>query len=203
MFAMQKDFAAMRVLIADGSGERVDDVAGTVAELGHDVIRRASGLLDVPRLTAVEHPDVAIVIVREPTDESLRMIDQIVHEAACPVIAVLDVDDRVFVNEAAKRGIFAYVSGAPDATEMQSAIDIVLRRFAEYHELEGAFGRRAVTERAKGILMERHDVDQQAAFNMLRDSARRSNRKLIDVAEAVVESRALLPGRAPERDDTT
>ena len=44
---------------------------------------------------------------------------------------------------------------------MQSAIDIVLRRFAEYHDLEGAFARTAVTERAKGILMERHGIDEQ------------------------------------------
>ena len=56
---------------------------------------------------------------------------------------------------------------------MQSAIDIVLRRFAEYHALEGGVRTPAVTERAKGILMERHDVDEHAAFNMLRDEARR------------------------------
>ena len=56
-----------------------------------------------------------------------------------------------------------------DPQEMQSSIDIVLRRFAEYHALEGAFGRRAVTERAKGILMERHNIDEQTAFSMLPD----------------------------------
>jgi AmiR/NasT family two-component response regulator len=78
---------------------------------------------------------------------------------------------------------------------MQSAIDIVLKRFAEYHALEGAFGRRAVTERAKGILMERHDIDEQAAFDMLRDQARRTHRKLVDVADAVVASRSMLPAR--------
>jgi hypothetical protein len=53
-------------------------------------------------------------------------------------------------------------------------IDIVLRRFAEYHDLEGAFGGRAVTERAKGILMERHSVDEADAFGMLRDHSRRT-----------------------------
>ena len=39
-----------------------------------------------------------------------------------------------------------------DVDDWQSSIDIVLRRFAEYHDLEGAFGRRALIERAKGIL---------------------------------------------------
>jgi AmiR/NasT family two-component response regulator len=71
----------------------------------------------------------------------------------------------------------------------------VLRRFAEYQALEGAFGRRAVTERAKGILMERHSIDEAQAFERLRSHARESNRKLIDVANAVVDSHRLLPER--------
>ena len=189
------DVARLRVLVADGPGVRLDQVTKTVAELGHDVIARESSLPEVARITAVERPDVAVVIVHEETPKALQLIDRIVREAACPVIAVLDVQDRAFINEAARRGIFAYIADGHDPEEMQSAIDIVLRRFAEYHDLEGAFGRRAVTERAKGILMERHGLDEQAAFSMLRDQARRTNHKLVDIAEAVVSSFSLLPAR--------
>jgi AmiR/NasT family two-component response regulator len=49
--------------------------------------------------------------------------------------------------------------------------DIVLRRFAEYHDLQGAFGRRALTERAKGILMERHSISEENAFELLQASS--------------------------------
>ena len=88
--------------------------------------------------------------------------------------------------------MFAHISDA-DVEDWQSSIDIVLRRFAEYQDLEGAFGRRALTERAKGILMERHGVDDDAAFEMLREHSRTSNRKLLDVASAVVDGHRLLP----------
>jgi AmiR/NasT family two-component response regulator len=186
----------LRVLVADGPGVRLDEVTRTVASLGHEVIARESSLPDVARITAAERPDVAIVIVHEGSEKALQLIDRIVHEAACPVIAVLDVQNRAFINEAAKRGIFAYIADGHDPEELQSAIDIVLRRFAEYHDLEGAFGRRAVTERAKGILMERHGVDEQEAFTMLRDRARRTNRKMVDLADAVVAGHLLLPPRA-------
>jgi AmiR/NasT family two-component response regulator len=185
----------LRVLVADGPGVRLDEVTRTVASLGHEVIARESSLPDVARITAAERPDVAIVIVHEGSEKALQLIDRIVHEAACPVIAVLDVQDRAFINEAAKRGIFAYIADGHGPEEMQSAIDIVLRRFAEYHDLEGAFGRRAVTERAKGILMERHGLDEQEAFTMLRDRARRTNRKMVDLADAVVAGHLLLPAR--------
>jgi len=193
---MDEGTPRLRVLISDGPGVRLDDVTRMVAGLGHDVIARESSLPDIAHITATEQPDVAVVIVHEGTAKALQLIDRIVHEAACPVIAVLDVQDRDFINEAAKRGIFAYIADGHDPQELQSAIDIVLRRFAEYHALEGAFGRRALTERAKGILMERHNIEEQAAFDMLRDQARRTHRKLVDVADAVVASRSMLPSRS-------
>jgi response regulator NasT len=183
----------MRVLIADGQGARLGEVTDTVASLGHDVVSHEAGLADVGSATAKLNPDVAVVIVEDSTAHSLGMIDRIVREAACPVIAVLDVRDRAFINEAARRGIFAYVMHDEEPGELQSSMDIVLRRFAEYQNLEGAFGRRALLERAKGILMERHSIDEHEAFDMLRGEARRNGRKIVDVAEAVLSAHRMLP----------
>jgi AmiR/NasT family two-component response regulator len=182
----------LRVLIANERKDRLALVAPIVAELGHEVIAREVEVADVGAVTARERPDVALVGLGESSEHALGLIERIVKEAACPVIALIHAPDPAFVREASKRGIFAYITDA-DGEDWQSSIDIVLRRFAEYHDLEGAFGRRAVTERAKGILMERHTVDEQAAFAMLRDHSRSVNRRLVDVASAVVDGHALLP----------
>ena len=131
----------------------------------------------------------------ESSDHALMLIEKIVQEAACPVILLIHAPDPAFVREASKRGIFAYVTDA-DAVDWQSSIDIVLRRFTEYHDLEGAFGRRALIERAKGILMERHSIDDVGVFDMLRHRSRAANRKLIDIASAVVDGHPLLPKQA-------
>ncbi len=184
----------LRILVADGRAERLDEVARTVTGLGHEVVGQAM-LDDVAALTASLRPDAAIVIVGESSEHSHDLIGKIVTEASCPVIAILDVEDETFIHEAARRGIFAYVTKAEDAAALQSSLDVVLCRFAEYHGLEGAFARRAVTERAKGILMERHSVDEKQAFEMLREQARRTNRKITDVAEAVALSVRLLPSQ--------
>ena len=133
------------------------------------MIAREIDVEDVGPVTARERPDVALVGLGESSAHALGLIEKIVQEAACPVIVFLHAPDPAFVKEASKRGVFAYITDA-DTTDWQSSIDIVLRRFAEYHDLEGAFGRRAVTERAKGILMERHSVDESAAFEMLRSN---------------------------------
>jgi AmiR/NasT family two-component response regulator len=188
----------LRVLILDGREERRREVTGTVMSLGHEVVGTGTDLATIHGVAMAELPDVALVIVGESSRQSLEMIRAIVHEAACPVIAILDLQDRAFIDQAARLGIFAFIAHAGDQQEMQSSIDIALERFAEYHALEGAFGRRAVTERAKGILMERHAVDEQRAFELLRDHARRTNRKIVDVAESVVASHPLLAsGKEP------
>jgi AmiR/NasT family two-component response regulator len=184
----------LRILVADGRRPVLDEVARTVAELGHEVVGEAS-LDDVAALTASLRPDAAIVIVGESSAHALALIGGIVTEASCPVIAILDVEDEAFIREAAKRGIFAYITMGREAAALQSSLDVVLSRFAEYHGLEGAFARRAITERAKGILMERHAIDEKQAFLMLREEARRTNRKITDVAEAVAISVTLLPAR--------
>ena len=188
----------LRVLIANERKERLQTTTGLVAAMGHEVIARSLEVSQVAGATAETIPDVALVGLGESSQHALELISRIVQEAACPVIAILETNDPDFVNEAAKRGVFASITdGHPE--ELQSAIDIVLRRFAEYHNLEGAFGRRAVTERAKGILMERHGIEEQEAFELLRSHSRRSGRKLIDIAEAVATSHLLLP---PRRGDT-
>src|SRR5947209_14686861 len=190
----------LRILIANERKDRLALVAPIVMALGHEVIAREIDVKDVGAVTARERPDVALVGLGASSDHALELIDKIVREAACPVIALLHAPDPGFVKEASKRGVFAHISD-DDVEDWQSSIDIVLRRFAEFHDLAGAFGRHAMIERAKGILMERHSIDEHAAFEMLRERSRVDNRKLIDLAAAVVDGHRLLPKQpvAPEK----
>ena len=182
----------LRVLIANQRRDRLALVAPMVANLGHEVIAHEIDVVDIGAVTARERPDVALVGLGKSSEHALALIDRIVQEATCPVILLIHAPDPAFVKEASKRGIFAFITD-DEVDDWQSAIDIVLRRFTEYHDLEGAFGRRAVIERAKGILMERHSVDDFDAFEMMRDQSRRANTKLADVAAAIVEGHRLLP----------
>jgi response regulator NasT len=181
----------LRVLIANEKRERLELLAQVVAGLGHEVIAREIYVKEVGAVTARERPDVALVGLGLHTDHALELITEIVREAACPVIALLSANDPAYVHEAAKRGVFAYIVDS-SAEELQSAIDVTLQRFAEYHSLQGAFGRRATIEQAKGILMARHGVDADRAFEMLRDHSQHRGHKLVDVAQAIVDSHLLL-----------
>jgi len=180
----------LSVLVA---GERRDDVSAVVTELGHRVIGATLGVEDPAEPAASHHPDVAIVAPDDGSEHALSLIDRVVADSGCPVVAVLEHPDPGLLREAAGHGVFGCtVDPGPD--ELQATIDVVLLRFADYQNLERALARRALIERAKGILMERHSIDEDAAFEMLRAHARTTNRKLVVVAGAVVEGHRLLPG---------
>jgi response regulator NasT len=184
------DVKRLRVLVANERQDRLAGVAALVANLGHEVIAPQIEVSEVGLVTAREQPDVAFVGLGASSEHALELIEQIVHEAACPVVALLHEPDPGFVVEAARRGIFAYITDG-DPQEWQNSIEIVLRRFAEFRDLEGAFKRRAVTERAKGILMERHAVDEERAFQMLRDHARGTQTVLVDTAQSIIDGTVL------------
>jgi response regulator NasT len=118
------------------------------------------------------------------------------------VIAILHEANPAYLHEAAKRGVFAYiVDGNP--ADLQSTIEITLARFAEYHALQGAFGRRATIEQAKGVLMERYQITADEAFDRLRERSRTGGQKLHGLAAALVDSHLLLlqapPPQPPQK----
>ena len=188
----------LQVLIANERDDRLESITAIVEGLGHEVVARAVDIGDVGPHSRATGAEVALVGLGLHGEHALEQISAIVHEAACPVIALLDAGDPRYVQEAAKRGVFAYVVlHDDDSEELQGALDITLRRFAEFQNLQGAFGRRAIIEQAKGILMERNGIDADAAFALLKSHSQESGQKLVAVAEAVTQTHLLLPSGQP------
>ena len=177
----------LHVLIADENEQRLDQIARVVSDLGHTVVSRLTEVSEVAAATKQERPDVAVVGLGLEHAHALDLISEIVRQAACPVIVDIDGADPEFVENAAKRGIFAsFRHDGPD--QMRGALDVALRRYSEFSRAQGALSRRALIEQAKGILMERHGITADEAFARLRRQARNTNHTLNDVAEAVTLS---------------
>jgi AmiR/NasT family two-component response regulator len=181
----------LRILIANEQLEHLHLLADVLTVLGHNVIAQETVVSEVAAATARELPDVALVGLGDSMQHALDLIAEIVREAACPVIALLPIKDDAFIHEAAKRGIFASVFHE-DPDQLRTAIEIALHRFADYHGLQAAFGRRATIEQAKGILMSQHNISADQAFKRLSEYSQHSGTKLVNVAAAVIESHRLL-----------
>jgi response regulator NasT len=188
----------LQVLIANERDLRLDTISAVVEGLGHEIVGRGVDVGEIGPLSRSTGAEVALVGLGLDGEHALDQISSIVREAACPVIALLDVRDASYVHEAAKRGAFAYVVlDDDDSGDLQNALDITLRRFAEFQNLQGAFGRRAIIEQAKGILMERNRIDADAAFALLKSHSQQSGQKLFDVAQAITQTHLLLPSDRP------
>jgi len=180
------------VLIADERDRYIEPIAKQVTAMGHECVTHQTDVSKVGRAIEEERPDVAIVALHEDTRHALELITEIVQEASCPVLVLADHPSREFIHEAAERGVFAHLDSA-DESELEGGIDIALRRYEQWRSLLAAFDRRARIERAKGILMERHTINEREAFELLRDHARSSGRRVVEVAQSVLEGHALLP----------
>jgi len=192
------DARHLTVLLADEDEGALRVTAALVRELGHEVAELAIGVQEAAEVIAREDPDLSIVVVYKSGGHALGLIEEIAEFARGPVIAILEKEDSGFVRAAAERGIFAY-SRLGDAESIQSAIEVAMRRHAEHRELveqvqrlETALERRALIERAKGIIMERHSVSDREAFDRLRGHARSRNRTVVEIAAAVAEGHGLL-----------
>ncbi|HEU4701944.1 MAG TPA: ANTAR domain-containing protein [Conexibacter sp.] len=189
----------LRILVADEDPQALDRLAALLHQLGHDVCAYAVDVADVAEKVAADDPEASMVVLHRDDDHALALIEEICAYASGPVIALTLEDDPEFAARAADRGIDAQAKpSSPEA--VQSAIEVALRRHAEIErleakvdQLEGALARRALIERAKGILMERHGVDDRVAFERLRTRARTDRRRVVDVAHAVVEGQIELP----------
>jgi AmiR/NasT family two-component response regulator len=197
--AREQELRDLKVLLADEDEGALRITAATIRQLGHEVSEMAIGAQEAAETIARDEPDLSIVVVYRDHGSALDIISEITEYARGPVIAVIETEEPGFIAEAAERGIDAYARDtSPDA--VQAAITVAMRRHDErrrlteqVQRLETALERRAVIERAKGILMERHSIGEREAFDRLRDHARSRNRTVVDVATSVAEGHALLP----------
>jgi response regulator NasT len=181
----------LRILVSDDMGT----VGPAAQALAADVVVREIDVDEVTSLVAEEAIDVTVV-GESGTDagsqEALRLIDELVKLGICPVVVTASTDHPFFLTAAANAGAYTHTTHL-DAVALRSAIDVALQRFDDQVQLKDMMARRVLVERAKGILMERYDLDERRAFAMLRRETRNANLRLDAAAALIVRGRGLLP----------
>jgi len=187
--------APVRLVAADEDEAALRRTVALLEELGHDVTECAASVSEACAAIERDDPDAAIVVVHDDLEHALDLIDELSEVVAGPVVALVNGTDATFAEQAAERGIDALASDG-SAEAVQGAIEVAVRRHAErarlteqVGQLEHALERRAVIERAKGILMERHGIGERAAFEQLRAQARSRSITVVALAGEVIGQR--------------
>ena len=192
----------LRVLAADEDEATLRATDELLRSLGHTVTAHAVSVREASDLIASEDPDLSVVVVHDDDEHALDLIEEISEYARGPLVVLLGAHESDFLSSAAERGIDAFARPQFE-NEVQGAIELAIKRHAErarlteqVEQLESALERRGAIERAKGILMERHSADERQAFELLRENARKSSRRVVELAHAVSDGHSLLPNRA-------
>ena len=189
---------SLRVLIADDDGVTLMVLRKTLTEMGHEVVAEAG---DGERAVALVHeikPDLAILDIRMPKMDGLATCRAIQGFSAMPIIMLSAHSESGLGSEASAAGADAYLVKPFTAAHLGPAIELALANKQKLQQMNEALEARKLVERAKGILMRQTGLDEETAYLRLQKTARNENRKLVDVARAVIVAEQLrreIPGK--------
>jgi response regulator NasT len=190
---------SLRILIADDESIRLMSLRAQLAALGHRVIAEASTGMEAVELAERARPDLAILDIRMPEMDGIDAAEQITRARPIPIILLTAYSEEQLVARAAQTSISAYLLKPVAEDDLLPAISLALARFRQFealqHEvadLKEALEARKLIERAKGILMRRLDLTEDEAFRRLQKQSQDANRRLADVAQALITADQLL-----------
>ncbi len=183
----------LRVLIADDDGLTLMVLRKILAGLGHEVVAEAGDGQQAEALARTANPDLVILDIRMPKMDGLEAASRIQAQRPTPVIILSAHTEEGLGSEAARVGAHAYLVKPFTAQQLKPAIELALATFErvrlqdeKIQQMNEALETRKLVERAKGILMRQTGLDEEAAYLKLQKTARNENRKLADVARAII-----------------
>jgi response regulator NasT len=189
----------MRIAIIDTSTTRAAIISEGLRDAGLDdiVVIDSAGRL-VADLEAAA-PEVVLINLENPSRDVLEEFFAVSRALARPIAMFVDQSDAESTAAAVDAGVSAYIVDGLARQRIKPVIDLAVRRFqafarlqAELHEARSALADRSAVDKAKAILMKRRGLDEPAAYALLRAHAMRSNRRIAEVAEALITSDALM-----------
>lgn len=188
----------MKVLIAEDETLIRLDLRQMLERAGLEVCAEAHDGEEAVTLARTTKPDVAILDVKMPSLDGIEAARRMLHERPIPIVIVSAYTERVLVERAAEAGVFAYLAKPFREHDLLPAIATAQARFDELSAVRGevesltdALAARKAIERAKGILMAKESLTEDAAFGRLRKASQASGRPMRVIAEAVIETFAV------------
>jgi response regulator NasT len=193
----------LRIVIIDDSGLRATVLEEGLREAGYDDIHLVPphGAF-VARLERMA-PDVVLMDLGSPSRDTLEEMLVVSRALARPIAMFVDQSDDAMIGAAIDAGVSAYVVDGLRKERVKPILDLAIRRFnafakmrIELDEAKSALAERKTIDRAKAILMNGRNLSEADAYALLRSTAMNQNRRIVDVAEALITANSLLGGQS-------
>jgi len=189
----------LRVLLVDDNPERAERLREALRESGYAVAAEMRSSIDLLARVREVRPDVIIIDRESPDRDTLEHVCMVTRDDPRAVVLFTDDGDRSKIRDAVQAGVSAYVVGGLSAERIRPIVDVALARFeglrALHRELDQArtsLAERKLIDRAKGLVMQQRRCSEEQAYTALRKLAMDRNRRLVEVAQDVIEMAKLL-----------
>jgi two-component system, response regulator PdtaR len=190
---------SLRVVVADDTATMQHFYESLLPKLGHEVVAIAATGAELVRQAEAMKPDLVITDIKMPDMDGLEAAAKIYEQQPLPIIVVSGYYDQELIDRAAAEHVSAYLLKPLDVNVLGAQISIVMRRFEEFtilrmeaNHYRQSLQDRKLIERAKGILMRTSKIEEHEAFRRMQKAASRSNKKLVEIAQTIIDADAAL-----------
>jgi two-component system, response regulator / RNA-binding antiterminator len=189
----------LKVLVIDESRERAAEISLGLLKAGYQVAAVLPNALDLVRHVESIHPDVILIDSDSPSRDTLEHLSLLSRDHPRPVLLFSREKDSGTIRRALQAGVAAYVVESVDSSRLDAIVEVALAQFEEVQALRRErddasrkLAERVTIERAKGILMKTKGLEEEQAYHALRKLAMERSRRIVEIAQGVIDSASLL-----------
>lgn len=183
-----------KILVADDDALILTTISNGLTKAGYHVFSAANGQ-EAVTIGLAKKPDLAVLDIRMPVMSGMDAANQLRSKAGIPSIFLSAYTDSEVVEQATREGALGYLVKPIDTHQLIPAIKAALQRNADMQQLHvnqanltAAIHNSREISKAIGVYMERFQVEEDKAFQTLRDYARASQQKLVVLARQLTQT---------------
>jgi len=189
----------LKIVIVDESPVRAAILEAGLHEAGYRQIVRVSETDNLlARIYSID-PDVILIDLENPSRDILEQMFQVSRIVKRPVAMFVDQSDKASIQASVDAGVSAYIVGGLKKERVKNILDTCIMRFNAFsklqHELDQAktaLEDRKAIDRAKGVLMKVKNLTEDEAYALLRSTAMREKKKIVEIAQSVITAAEIL-----------
>ncbi|MFZ2999664.1 MAG: ANTAR domain-containing protein [Undibacterium umbellatum] len=170
-------------------------------QAGYNIIAVIPGDMYMSERIAQLQPDMIIIDAESDSRDVLEHMVMLTRDAPRPIVLFTEDGSQTNMAAAMEAGVSAYVVAGLQSERIKPVLDVAMARFnadqklrSELSDTKAKLQERKTIERAKGLLMERHHLSENEAYQKMRKQAMEKNLKLVDLAQRMLDVADLLGG---------
>ncbi len=189
----------LRIILIDDDQERSAYLTASLADADYAVIAQLTAQDNLLKVVEQLEADIVLVDMDNPARDMLENCASMTAKAPHPIVLFTKQSDPDTIAEAVRAGVTAYIVDGIDTSRLKPILDVAIAQFKQHQKLlsdlddtRTRLADRRDIDRAKAILMRLRQLDENAAYALLRKNAMTKRITLGEAARIVLAAAELM-----------